>query len=100
MQNSVLGLPISHATIGQNPFSWRYKAINNNGFATPFEWKQSAKDSDFVAPNIKKEIDGGSELLYSKITFRSESLLVYYTACIARIICKNISCLFECSDIN
>ena len=43
--------------------------MDNFVYATPLEWKQSAKNSDFGAPNIKKEIDQGSELLqYMYIT--------------------------------
>ena len=62
MQNSVLGLPISYAAKSENPFAWRYKAMDNLVYATPFEWKQSAKDSHFGGPNFKKQIDVGSLL--------------------------------------
>ena len=62
MQNSVLGLPISYAAKSENPFAWRYKAMDNLVYATPFEWKQSAKDSNFSGLNIKKQIDVGPEL--------------------------------------
>ena len=31
--------------------------MDNLAYATPFEWKQSAKDSDFDAGNIMKNIE-------------------------------------------
>ena len=44
----VFGLSISHAArimkkSFDNPFGWRYQAMDNLAYATPFEWKQSAK---------------------------------------------------------
>ena len=47
--------------------------MNNLAYATPFEWKQSAKDSDFDAGNIIKNIENRmsqSKRSQNSFTFR------------------------------